>query len=121
MVQMRLNPEYRVFLYICGLLGGHIQLVRQLIPISSIGRTGFSLEYTTLRCLTFLFFNSLLITLASGHTDVLYISATSNSAGLSLLPAPILLIIGVPASCHRHYKCNLSRYSINCVNYIIIF
>ena len=35
------------------------------------------------------------ITFASGQTEVEYISATSNLVGSSLLPVPILLMIGV--------------------------
>ena len=60
--------------------------------------TGSSLEYTTLSDFTPLFLNSVRITLARGHTLVLYMSATSSRAGLSLLPVPILAIMGTPAS-----------------------
>ena len=75
-----------------------MQLVRQLIDISSIGLVGCSSEYTTLSFLTPRFLSSRRITFARGHTLVLYISATLNAVGSSLLPAPILLITGIPSS-----------------------
>ena len=42
--------------------------------------------------------SSLRITRARGHTAVLEISATSNRLGSSLLPVPMQLMMGVPAS-----------------------
>ena len=56
--------------HLCAAPGGQIQCVLQLIDISSIGVRAFSLEYTTFRLSTLRFFNSLLMTFASGQTDV---------------------------------------------------
>ncbi len=76
--------------HLCSAPGGQMQLFLQLIAISSIGLVGISSEYTTLSFLTPLFFSSLLMTFASGHTFVLYISATLNWLPSSLFPAPML-------------------------------
>ncbi|MNV69928.1 hypothetical protein D3C71_1628620 [compost metagenome] len=67
----------------------------QLDTLSVIGVRGFSFEYTIFKESTFLFLNSYLITLASGHIEVEYISAISNLVGSNLFPAPILEIIGM--------------------------
>ena len=63
--------------------------------VLSIILIGSSFEYITLSFLIPLFFNSFLITFASGHTLVFYISVTSNLVGSSLLPVPIHEIIGI--------------------------
>ena len=57
--------------HLCCAPGGQMQLVRQLLAISSIGLVDGYSEYTTFNFLTPLFFNSLLITLARGQTLVL--------------------------------------------------
>ena len=64
---------------------------------SGKGVRGSSFEYTTFRCFTPLRFSSYRIALANGHTDVLYMSVTSNAVGSSLFPVPIEDIIGTPA------------------------
>lgn len=57
--------------HLCFAPGGQIQFVLQLFAISSLGLIGISSEYTTFNFLTLLFFNSLRITFARGHTFVL--------------------------------------------------
>ena len=57
--------------------------------------TGFSFEYNTFTPWIPLAFSSFLITLQSGQTDVLLITAISNSSGYSLLPVPMQLISGI--------------------------
>ena len=65
--------------------------------LSKCGVRGSSFEYTTFSLAMPRFFSSRRITRASGQTDVLYMSATSKPTALSLLPAPMQLIILVPA------------------------
>ena len=57
--------------HLCCAPGGQIQFVLQLFAISSFGLIGISSEYTTFNFLTLLFFNSLRMTFARGHTFVL--------------------------------------------------
>ena len=68
--------------------------------------TGFSLEYSTFRCLIPLSFSSFRITLQSGQTDVFEISLISNNSGCSLFPVPIQLMIGI--SCCPAYSTSAS-------------
>ena len=44
------------------------------------------------------FLHSVRITLARGHTEVSEISATRKAVGSSLFPAPMALMMGVPAA-----------------------
>ncbi len=81
--------------HLCCAPGGQIQCVRHDMDISSMGRVGCSSEYTTFSFFTLRLRHSIRITSASGQTFVLQLSATRNAAGSSLLPAPILLIIGI--------------------------
>ena len=115
-------PEYPFSLCIlCFAPGGHIQFVLQLIAISSIGLVGCSSEYTTFNFFMPRFFNSRLITFARGQTFVLYMSATLNWLASSLLPAPMLLMIGIFSLFCFHDKSNLCCHCINCIYNIIIF
>src|SRR5256885_118565 len=73
--------------HLCSAPGGQMQLVLQLIDISSIGLVGFSSEYTTLSFFTPRFLSSRRMTFARGHMLVLYISATLNALASNLFPA----------------------------------
>ena len=57
--------------HLCSAPGGQMQLVLQLIDISSIGLVGFSSEYTTLSYYTPQFLRTRRMTFARGQTDVL--------------------------------------------------
>ena len=64
--------------------------------LSEHARFGSSFEYTTFNEGTPLLRSSARIALASGHTEVLYISEISKAVGSSLFPVPIEDIIGMP-------------------------
>ena len=67
-------------------------------PVEGCETTGFSFEYTTFTPVSPRFLHSCRMTRARGQTEVCEISATSKRVGSSLLPAPMLQIIGVPAA-----------------------
>ena len=69
---------------------------------------GCSVEYTTFNFLIFRRRHSSRITLASGHTCVLLISATRNAVGSSLLAAPMLLMMGTPSRVQRVISSSLA-------------